>query len=58
MPAAAEASIELLDSTGQEAARGRQEQSVDRRHRGARRLPTEDAEFVLQHDDFKLLEVV
>jgi len=35
-----------------------QEQPVDRRHRRTRRLPTEDAEFVLQHDDFQFLEVV
>jgi hypothetical protein len=42
----------------QEAARRRQEQPVDRGHRRTRRLPTEDAEFVLQYDDFQFLEVV
>jgi hypothetical protein len=42
---------------GQEAARRRQKQPVDCRHRWTGRLPTEDAEFVLQHDDFQLLEV-
>lgn len=43
---------------GQEAARRRQEQPLGRRHRRTLRLPTEDAEFVLQHDDFQFLEVV
>ena len=41
----------------QEAARRRQEQPVHRRHCPTRRLPTENAEFVLQHDDFEFLEV-
>jgi hypothetical protein len=36
----------------------RQEQAVDRRHGRTARLPTQDVEFVPQHDDFELFEVV
>jgi hypothetical protein len=42
----------------QQAARRRQEQSVDRRHRRTLRVPTQDGQFVPEHGDFQLFDIV